>query len=73
MEIDYSKMEEMLDISPMGDYSGFVREDLIEFALMVAKNAIFEIVHESTLQSNREVQDFTVRAVDRIKNKFGMV
>lgn len=36
----------------------------------VVVQCAFEVVYESTLQSNREVQDFTVRAVNRIKEKY---
>lgn len=36
------------------------------------RQCIFELVHESTLQSNKEVQDFTVNVVNRIKERFGI-
>lgn len=54
------------------DKSGIQRHFLNEFVKDIIRNCIFETVHESTLQSNKEVQDFTVRVVERIKNKFGM-
>lgn len=53
------------------DKSERQRHFLNEFAKDTIRNCIFEMVHESTLQSNKEVQDFTVRVVERIKNKFG--
>lgn len=31
---DYENLEKMLDESPMGEYAMYVREDLIEFALL---------------------------------------
>lgn len=43
-----------------------------KFGDMIVRNCIFELVHESTLQSNKEVQDFTVIVAERIKNKFGI-
>lgn len=47
-------------------------DDLVEGDKNIARNCIFEMVHESTLQSNKEVQDFTVRVAERIKKKYGI-
>lgn len=46
--------------------------NLVEGDKNIARNCIFELVHESTLQSNKEVQDFTVRVAERIKKKYGI-
>lgn len=43
-----------------------------KFAEMVVRQCIFELVHESTLTSNKEVQDFTVEVANRIKKRFGL-
>ena len=57
-----------------GEPSGSMRvvPNWNKFGDMIVRNCIFELVHESTLQSNKEVQDFTVRVAERIKTKFGI-
>ena len=37
------KLEEMLDDSPMGEYAGYVREDLIEFAKVAIEEALYVV------------------------------
>lgn len=43
-----------------------------KFTQMVVKQCIFEMVHESTFTSNKQVQDFTVNVTERIKKRFGI-
>ena len=50
----------------------FSQQDLAKFAELIVRECIFELVHESTLQSNREVQDFTVNVVNRFKERFAL-
>ena len=40
MNNDYQNLEKLLNDSPMGEYAGFVREDLIEFAILAIEEAI---------------------------------
>lgn len=49
------------------------REAIKRFGDIIVKRCIFEMVHESTLQSNKELQDFTVSVADRIKKRFGVI
>ena len=37
------KLEEVLDESPMGEYAGYVREDLIEFAMLAIEEALYVV------------------------------
>ena len=37
---DYETLEKLLNESPVGDYAGYVREDLIEFAQLAIEEAI---------------------------------
>ena len=47
--------------------------DIEKFAEIVARQCIFELVHQSTMTSNKEVQDFAVETVNRIKKRFGLL
>ena len=47
--------------------------DVEKFAEIVARQCIFELVHQSTMTSNKEVQDFAVETVNRIKKRFGLL
>lgn len=40
MNNDYTSLENLLNASPMGEYAGYVREDLIEFAMLAIEEAI---------------------------------
>jgi len=42
------------------------------FAVLIIQECIFEMTRESTLQPNKEVQDFTVRVSERLKQHFGV-
>mgnify|MGYP003346953512 FL=1 len=49
--------------------------DVEKFAEIVARQCIFELVHESTLYSdpNGNIQDLVVDVTNRIKKRFGIV
>jgi len=42
---DYQTLEKLLEESPMGDYAGYVREDLIEFAQLAIEEAQIEALN----------------------------
>jgi len=46
--------------------------DFQNFAELIIQECIFEMTHESTLQPNKEVQDFAARVSERFKQHFGV-
>ena len=42
-----------------------------EFARLIVRQCIFEMMHESTLQDNTKIQDFSVAVANRIEKHFG--
>ena len=45
---------------------------LEKFAELIVKECIFEMMHESTLQDNTKIQDFSVAVANRIEKHFGV-
>ena len=43
-----------------------------KFAELIVRQCIFEMMHESTLQDNTKIQDFSVAVANRIEKHFGV-
>lgn len=55
------------------EYKPQIDKDIFKkFAELIINQCIFEMIHESYLQPNKEVQDFTVRVSERVKQHFGV-
>jgi hypothetical protein len=60
---DYEKLEQLLEQSPMDDYAGYVREDLIEFGVLVAQ----ECAHIALMSNGNNLHVW-----DLIRKHFGL-
>ena len=47
-------------------------ELLEKFAELIVRQCIFEMMHESTLQDNTKIQDFSVAVANRVEKHFGI-
>jgi hypothetical protein len=50
----------------------FLTAALEHFAELIVRQCIFEMMHESTLQDNTKIQDFSVAVANRIEKHFGV-
>lgn len=54
------------------DYYEFYPDELEEFVELIVSQCVFELMHESTKQSNAMIQDFSVTVTNSIKQHFGV-
>jgi hypothetical protein len=63
------KHERILNLYSIGPVQ---RAEVEDFAEDIARQCIFEMVQESLLTDNQQVQDFTVDVAQRIVDRFGV-
>lgn len=61
----------MLSYDAEGDWR-LNGKEVERFAEMIVNQCIFELMYESTKQSNIMIQDFSVDVVNRIRQHFGV-
>ena len=73
------KIRELAEQAGAGQHEGyevvyhtFSPTALEKFAELIVRQCIFEMMHESTLQDNTKIQDFSVAVANRVEKHFGV-
>jgi hypothetical protein len=65
--------ERLLDLMRQADYPApEIALRAQRLAELIVRQCIFEMMHESTLQDNTKIQDFSVAVANRIEKHFGV-
>jgi hypothetical protein len=69
---DYENLEKLLNESPMGDYAGYVREDLIDFAQLAIEEAL-SVVDMPLIERNEIRKHFGIKEEPYPASMIGLV
>jgi hypothetical protein len=69
---DYENLEKLLNESPMGEYAGYVREDLIEFAQLAIEKAL-SVVDIPLIERNEIRKHFGIKEEPMPVRDIGLV
>jgi hypothetical protein len=74
--IEQAGETEVVNVVDIGD--GYMETQVVKefdrewFAELIVRQCIFEMMHESTLQDNTKIQDFSVAVANRVEKHFGI-